>query len=77
MSGVNGADHTPFKSGGAAGSGLPDAARLPHAVTKGTTSNNKAAQTVEPRKQFFTLGLGSTFCTLSLYFFPSAAPAEP
>src|SRR5580693_935266 len=57
MSGVNGADHTPFKSGAAAGWGVPSAAWLPHATTKGKIRNNDAAQTVGTRKKFFVIAL--------------------
>src|ERR1700722_3743578 len=77
MSGVNGADHTPFKSGGVAACELPAAARLPQAIAKGKMRNKNAAQTFATRKVFFMLGLGSDFHRRSFYFLPSAEVAEP
>ena len=77
MSGVNGADHTPFKSGGAAAWGFPDAARPPHEMTKGETKNNDAAQTVGRMEIILHAGPLIHSLLAPIYFLPSAAPAEP
>jgi hypothetical protein len=59
MSGVNGADQTPFKSGGVAVWGLSEEVRPAHAIRKGKTRYTGMAQTMEARKRFLILALCS------------------
>src|ERR1700730_3036616 len=59
MSGVNGADQTPFKSGGAAGGGLPEVVCPAHEIRKGERINAATVTAMEARKRFLILVLGS------------------
>src|SRR5579872_463270 len=75
ISGVKGADHTPFRSGGVA-AGFPEAAWLPHAGRKGSATNNAAAEKWPARKYFLIPRSGPRSDFRSAYFLPSE-PAAP